>query len=106
MKRRMREIYVKSSDPFERGYQHGAQVTRAQAGQKCPAFFILRGGKDDGNLRHDPLQTHSPALPRLSAGAVASACLQPFAGLQGLPLSPPRFSLLGRGRNLPAEPNE
>ena len=26
MKRRMREIYVKSSDPFERGYQHGAQV--------------------------------------------------------------------------------
>ena len=27
-------------------------------------------------------------------------------GLQGLPLSPPRFSLLGRGRDLPAEPNE
>ena len=26
MKRRMREIYVKSSDPFERGRQHGAQV--------------------------------------------------------------------------------
>ena len=27
-------------------------------------------------------------------------------GLQGLPLSPPRLSLLGRGRDLPAEPNE
>ena len=26
MKRRMREIYIKSSDPFERGRQHGAQV--------------------------------------------------------------------------------
>ena len=24
--RRLREIYVKSSDPFERGRQHGAQV--------------------------------------------------------------------------------
>ena len=41
-----------------------------QAGQKCPAFFIL-GGKDDGNLRHDSIQTHSPAYPRLPAGAAA-----------------------------------
>ena len=38
--------------------------------------------------------------------AAAGACLQPLPGVQGLPLPPPRFSLLGRGRNLPAEPNE
>jgi hypothetical protein len=44
-------------------------------------FFILTGGKDDGNLRHDPLQTHSSALPRLSAGTAAGAGLQPFAGM-------------------------
>ena len=77
-----------------------------QAGQKCPAFFILRGGKDDGNLRHDPIQAHSSAYPRLPAGAAAGTCLQTFPGLHGLPLSPPRLSLLGRGRDLPAEPNE
>ena len=47
-----------------------------------------------------------PHIPGFPAGAAAGACLQPLAGLQGLPLSPPRFSLLGRGRDLPAEPNE
>ncbi|MFR0768805.1 MAG: hypothetical protein ACLSHO_03645 [Dysosmobacter sp.] len=35
----------------------------------------------------------------------APVCSQ-LAGLQGLPLSPPRFSLLGRGRHLLTDQNE
>ena len=47
-----------------------------------------------------------PHFPGFQQEPLPAACLQPFPGLQGLPLSPPRFSLLGRGRDLPAEPNE
>ena len=47
-----------------------------------------------------------PHFPGFQQEPLPAACLQPFPGLQGLPLSPPRLSLLGCGRDLPADQNE
>ena len=51
MKRRMREIYVKSSDPFERGHQHGAQV-KGEIERVCVGYRKSFEKKDTPGKKH------------------------------------------------------